>query len=788
MTDRVIKRKKELLEVKPTLSIERLRLETEAARRYTGLPTYLYRARILEYILLHKTVHIWDGELIVGSVTDKLRGADIFPEYSSGKLWLYDTLPGISKRASDPFEISEEDVAEAMELLKFWEGKATEERCLSLIPQYLKDRENAGIFHSGNKGNVSGEINPNYPRLFAGGFRAQIERCRERIAEAVDSGMTVDKMRQVEYWQATVIILEAMITYSHRLADEAKRQAEETRDEHRRAELLQIEKTCRRVPEFAPRTFREALQFQFLVEIGLDIEANSYATGLGRFDVNLGPYYERDLAEGILTEDEAKELLELFFIKVTANVILSDNYYARADAGYPMWQILMIGGVDREGRDVTNALSYLVLDAASEVRLAQPAIALRVHDHTPEPLYQKAVSMIQEGQANPAFFSDKVAMKQVMYKGGSLEEARDWVIIGCVEPHPGVGNTDGSPVGGYVSLPKCVELVLHNGTDPVTGKKLGLETGDPAAFTCREQLVEAVKKQLCYEWELLTREHCISQSVQKNLPAIYASSLIDGCIEKGTSIQEGGPVHCYVNMFVCGSATAGDSIAAIDYAVFQKHLLTMEELIYLCDTNFENAEDLRLMLVNRAPKFGNDNPDVDAMVSDIVAAGCEFISKIPDARGGRFSPGNLSQTNNVTLGEHVGATPDGRKAFTALSDNASPSMGRDTTGPTASANSVAHLNQEVCGGGVLYNLRFDPRGVQGEKGRVILGGIIREFLEGGEHIQINVVDDKTLRAAQEKPEEYRDLVVRVAGYMAYFTELDKGVQDVIIARTAHQIA
>ncbi len=785
MTDRVTKRKKELLSVKPTLSIERLRLETEAAKKYTGLPTYLYRARILEYILLNKTVHIWDGELVVGSVTDKLRGADIFPEYSSGKLWLYDTLPGISKRKSDPFEISEEDIKEATELLHFWDGKATEERCLSLIPDYLKARENAGIFHSGNKGNVSGEVNPNYPRLFKGGLRLQIERCQQNIDKAIESGMTLEKMKQVEYWQATIIILEAVIKYAHRLSDEAERLSEESRDENRIQELHAIAENLRQVPEFSPKTFWQALQFQFLIEIVIDIEANSYATGLGRFDVNLGPYYERDLEEGRITEDKAKELLELFFVKVTANVILSDNYYARADAGYPMWQILMIGGIDSDGKDVTNKLSYLVLDAASDVRLAQPAIALRVHDGTPDLLYRKAVKMVQEGQANPAFFSDKVAMEQVRRKGGTEEEARNWVIIGCVEPHQGVGNTDGSPVGGYVSLPKCVELVLHNGVDPVTGKKLGLETGDPLTFTTIEQVVEAVKKQLCYEWELLTKEHCISQSVQKNLPAIFASSLLDGCIEKGRSIQEGGPVHCYVNMFVCGSATAGDSIAAIDYAVFKKHILTMKELIHLCDTNFEGAEDLRLMLVNRAPKFGNDDPEIDQLVSDIVTTGCKYISSIPDARGGKFSPGNLSQTNNITLGEHVGATPDGRKAFTALSDNASPSMGRDISGPTASANSVSHLDQADMPGGVLYNLRFDPRGVQGEQGLNIIGGVIREFLEGGEHIQINVVDDKTLLAAQKDPENYRDLVVRVAGYMAYFTELDKGVQDVIIARTAH---
>ena len=785
MTDRVLKLRKQLLGVKPELSVERLRLETAAAQKFAGEPTPLYRAKILRYILENKTTRIWDGELIVGTATEKVRAADIFPEYASGKLWLYDTLPVISTRKCDPFEISDAEIAEAMELLKYWDGKATEELTLAHIPQYLLEHEEAGVYKSGNKGSVSGHVHPDYKRMMKGGFRAQIDRCKQNIEDATMSGMTIEKIHQVDYWQATIIVLEAMITYAHRMADEAERQAAACTDEKRRRELEQIAANCRRVPEFAPRTFWEAMQFQWFIELGLNIEANSYATGLGRFDVNLGKYLEADKAAGIITDEQAKELLELLFIKVTAIVNMSDNYYSQADAGYPMWQILMIGGIDKDGNDVTNDLSYLVLDAASEVKLAQPAIAMRVHDGMPEALFRKGVEMVQDGQANPAFFSDKVAMQQVLSKGGTIEEAREWVIIGCVEPHQGGGTTDASPVGGYVSAPKCLEMALHNGVDPVTGKKLGLETGDPRTFTSIDQLIEATKQQICYSWELLTREHCISQSVQVNLPAIYASSLVDGCIEKGKSILEGGPIHNYVNTFICGPATAGDSIAAINYAVFEKKLMTMDEIIHLCDTNFEGAEDKRQMLINKAPKFGNDIPEVDKIVSDLVEAGVKHVAKISDARGGKFSPGNLSQTYNVTLGEHVGATPDGRKAFTPLSDNASPSMGRDTSGPTSAVNSVAHLNQACCHGGVLYNLRFDPRGVQGEAGKEIIGGVIKEFLEGGEHIQINVVDDATLRAAQVHPEDYRDLVVRVAGYMAYFTELDKGVQDIIIARTAH---
>ena len=309
MTNRVQKLRKQLLEVKPALSIERLKLETEAAKKFSGAPTPIYRALILKHVLENKTVKIYEGELLVGTVTEKVRAADIFPEYASGKLWLYETLPMISERPHDPFEISPEEVEEAIEILHYWDGKATEELTLAHIPQYLLDHENAGVYKSGNKGSVSGHVHPNYQRMMEGGFRKQINRCKELIDEATYSGMTVEKIRKVQYWQATVIVLEAFIGYAHRLADEAERQAAECTDEQRKAELVEIARICRKVPEHAPETFREALQFQWFIELGLNIEANSYATGLGRFDVNLGKYLDADKQKGIITDEEVKELI-----------------------------------------------------------------------------------------------------------------------------------------------------------------------------------------------------------------------------------------------------------------------------------------------------------------------------------------------------------------------------------------------------------------------------------------------------------------------------------------------
>lgn len=771
----------------PYISSERLILATEAAKKYAGEPIPIFRAKILEYVLLNKKIVIYPGEMIVGTLSEKMRSALIFPEYVSGKIWLKEQLPTFADRTCDPFLVEQDEIDIIKKYLDYWDDKSTEDIMERDMPEEYKEMERVGVFMSGGKTSISGHVHPNYKRMLQQGFLAHIEQCKQYIADAYKTGMTIEKQAKIDYWRATIIVLQAAITYAERYAKKAEQLAATETDLTRKKELLFIAQICRNVPAKPATTFREAIQFQWFIHLIIQIEANGPATGLGRFDVNLYPYYQKDIAAGLLTDDEVIELLEMLYIKVSTVVSLRNNYFSQALAGYPQWQILMIGGQTPDGNDACNRLSELVLEAASDIKLSQPAIALRVFENTSKTVMRQAAMMIQDGQANPAFYGDKVAEEMVKLKGGTPEEAKDWVIIGCVEPHQGGGCVDGSPVGGYISAPKCLELVLHNGIDPVSGKDIGLKTGDPHTFTCAQDFVEATKIQLAYFWEKLTEAYRCTQAMMGTfLPAIFQSSLLDGCIENGKSIQEGGPKYCYVNTFVTGPATVGDSIAAIDYALYKDKLITLDELNQMCKENFAGNERIRQYLVNKPPKFGNDDAYVDAMVAEIVNYACDHVRQIPDARGGIFSPGNLSQTYNVTLGELVGATPDGRKAFTALSDNASPYMGRDISGPTAAANSVAKMDQKHSVGGVLYNLRFDPRGVTGEKGLNIIEGVVRNFCDtGGEHIQINVVDDITLRKAQENPENYRDLVVRVAGYMAYFTELDKGVQDIIIQRTAH---
>jgi formate C-acetyltransferase len=480
--------------------------------------------------------------------------------------------------------------------------------------------------------------------------------------------------------------------------------------------------------------------------------------------------------------------LQCFFIKTGEPLEVRDSWYSEAFAGYPMWAIVMVGGQDSAGGDASNELTYLCLEASSELRMSEPVLAVRIHAGTPDDLCRKGAEMIRAGQANPGFFNDDVAMDIVRQrKLGSEDEARNWVIVGCTQPQPGGGAADGSPDAGYVNTAKMLELALHNGVDPMTGEQIGPQTGDPREFSSMDEVRIATEKQIMYFYEVIREGYNRMQICHMTrLPVILASAVIGGCIESGKSVQEGGAIYNTAGMFITGPANLVDSLVAIDEIVFKDKIVTMAELIDALDKNFEGNERLRQLLLMKPAKFGNDDSRVDALAKDILGRISDEVQSWDDARGGRYSFTMMSQTVNVSHGKVVGATPDGRLAYEPLNDNSSPMMGRDVAGPTATVRSVASWGQRNFGDGALFNLRFDPRGVRGEKGIEIIEGVIKTYFEhGGQHIQINVVDDITLRAAQKKPEDYRDLVVRVAGYMAYFTELDRDVQDAIIYRTPH---
>ena len=788
-SDRVEALKKRHLDAKPCTSSERLRLVTEGYQKYAGPePVVITRARVFDYILRNMTVRIEPGELIVGTHTDKDRCAPMYPEYSSSS-WMSDQIDLFPVRKADPLEVSPEDREEILKYLKWWDGKSIQDLTNDALPEDIKLEEEVGLYTVGSRDSATGHITADYRTLLEKGLEGYIDWCQSKIDEAV--GGNKEKQEHINFWRACIISTNGVIAYAERCSEKAAELAVAENDPVRKEELKQISEICAWVPRHSPRTFWEAVQFVWFIQIMLHLETPAHANSMARFDQYAYPYYKADIEAGRLTNEQALDLLQCLYIKSADIIKLRNSYYSQAFAGYVMWPTLIVGGMDAEGHDASNELSYLALQAGNGLKLHSPSLCLRICDETPDDLIDLGVEMNQDGQANPAFFGDKVTVPMMVEKGATLEEARDWCIVGCIEPHAGKGTAEGSPTSGYLNALKCLELALHNGVDPVTGKQVGLKTGDPREFTNIEQVKDAVKAQCIHCYDNIMRGYNIVGGYHMTyMPTTFSSMVIDGCIEKGKCVQEGGATHTTTTCFYCGPASVGDSLAAIDTLIFNKKKFTMDELITAMDANFEGYEPMRQSLINDAPKFGNDDPYVDGMAAEILNYCADYVEQPEhkDYRGGQYCLSILSETLHVTHGYNTGATPDGRLAGTPLSDNASPAMARDTSGPTAAMKSVTNMDQIHAWSGTLYNIRFDPVSISGEKGKGIMRSMVKSFVEnGGEHVQINVVNDKTLLAAQEHPENYRDLVVRIAGYMAYFTELDKDCQDNLIYRTTHEV-
>lgn len=784
-TPRIERMRERYFNTIPSITSERLVLATEAYQKFAGDAVPVFRAKVVKYIMERMTTLIFDDELIVGTATNAYRGANLHPEFQSSSWYLSD-LDEFSTRSKDPYYISPEDKEIIRKTLPYWEGKSMEDYADQVMPAYIQELEADDVLCVGLENGVSGETTCDHEKILRVGLRGYIEECKRNIANTLPQ--TKEEAAKVDFWNACIIQCEGLITYAHRMTEEALRLANECKDEQRKQELLAIAHNCQVVPENPPQTFYQALQMVWFVHVYFHIEVCTTACGFGRFDQYMWPFYKKDvLDEKTITREQALEMLECLYLKSCEVYEVRDNWYATAFAGYPMWQILVVGGQTREGKDASNDLSLLCLQAADELQTTQPVMALRVCEDTPRELIRFGCKMVQEGQANPGFFNDETAIKMALGKGGTLEEARDWTIVGCIQAGPGGGGTDGSPDAGYVNMGKMVEFVLHNGVDPATGKTLGLQTGDPREFKTIEEFKDALKKQILHAYDQIRIGYNLMQSIHMNrYPVIFASMVTAGCVERGKSVQEGGANYSTCGLYVTGAANLADCIAAVEKCVFEDHDLTMDELIAACDSNFEGQERLRQLLLNKPEKYGNNQEHVDSIYREMMHFVADNVQKWPDARGGHYAFGIDSQTMNIPHGKVVGALPDGRLAGEPLCDASSPMMGRDVHGPTSTVRSVAAIDQPDLQEGALFNLRFDPKGVQGEKGRDIIEGVIKTFFqEGGEHIQINVVDNETLKKAQVEPEKYRGLMVRVAGYMAYFTELDKSAQDTIIRRTAH---
>lgn len=780
--DRINMMNERLKNSKPQLDVERARLVTEAYEKFSDYTPVMRRAKAFEYILDHMEPNMQDGELIVGSQTTRVRGVPVFPEF--GAKWVIDEIDMFPVRGTDPIVVPAETKEELIPILESWGENTFDVQSSAVLDEYVLRAQDCGVLSVGARTTGMGHISPDYPKILPMGLRGVINSAKEMIEKT--PVLTPEDMRKVDFWNSNIISCEAVIRFAHKFSAHAAKLAEAEADSKRKAELEKIADVCSNVPENEPRDFWEALQFVWFLQLTIQIEDNGHSIAVGRLDQNLYPYYKKSVLDGDFPAEDAEELLAAFYIKCTEILKLRDSFDSLAFAAYPMWQQMAIGGLTRDGRDATNELTFAVFKAWDLVQTVQPTMALQINDNTPKELMDVALSMVQKGYAIPAFYNDNLVSSLLQNKGATVEDSRDWTVHGCVEPYV-QGKSDGRPNVGYVNAAKCIELVLNNGWDPVAKCEMGLKTGDPSTFTSIKDFEEALHKQIVHFVKVMCEAYtkvCAMHALY--VPKGYASALVTDCIGRGKSLEEGGALYNSSGVFLVAMANGADCLEAIDYVVFQEKMMDIKEFNEILLNNYEGNERLRNIILNKVDKYGNDRERVDGYANRMIRAYNAEMVKYRDSRGGTYENCILSTSFNVLQGKTIGATPDGRLAGEPVSDNASPMVGRDVTSPTATIKSVASIDQSDCNNGALFNIKFDPNIVQGEAGREILRNVIQSYFDmNGEHIQINVVDAETLLDAQEKPQDYKNLLVRVAGYSAYFVELDREVQNNIIGRTAH---
>lgn len=779
MSQRITKLNEKVRNTEPTISLDRARLITKFYSEPSMENYIIRRAKAFRFFLENKRIFIdEESEQLAGHLGSYWQAVPLYPDVTA---WLSDDLETLDTRANDRLAFFPGEKDELREIANIWKGHAFGDFAAEQADDIMKKMVDVGICTHGISNQSTMNHSPNYEELVKHGYRYYIDICKEKLANHVVND--VYDMEQRIAWQAMMITMEAIIAFAHRYAAEAEKLAAECKDLTRKGELLTMAENCRVVPEFAPKTFLQANQLVWFNHLCQVLEVAGGDHTLGRYDQYMYPFFEKEMAEG-KDEEYFKDIILEFKLKICELWNIRTEKESEADPGCPLWMHIMLGGVLPDGKDGCNELTRVFLRSMKDLQTDEPCISFRFHPNVDEETFRLAIDVAREGGSHPAFYNDTTAITYLLGLGFTLKEARNWGICGCIEPHV-LGKTDFQSNPGYFNPIKIFEITLHNGFDSVTQSQLGVESGDPTKFTCIEDVMEAYKKQHYYFLEkFVTLCNRTLAAHAYTLPTLTGSLFSEGCIEKGKLLQQKGSDHHYSAIAVSGIANFVDSLAAIDECVFKKHYLTMEELIHLLDTNFEGKEDMRQLLINKAPKFGNDIEEVDKYANLLINFFDESFQQFKDAHGGPYTTLVATQAYNIELGKQIGATPDGRLAGAALADNASPSIGMDVNGPTAVVNSLAACDELIPQSGLLLNQRFDPAIVAGEKGIDIIETVFRaHFAQNGYHIQINVVDDETLRAAQKDPDSYRHILVRVAGYSAYFVDLSTDIQNNIIERT-----
>lgn len=771
-------RKRMILDRPAELLPERALIVTEAYEKFATEPPVLKRAYTLREILEKMTLFMDDEELFVGHPSPQPRSPIVCPEL--GARWILADIDSFASRPADAVAVTEENKTVLRDCLEKWQNLSLDSVVAGLISKEAKGAMAEAMITIGGQGTAQGNISINYTKLLSKGLRGIIDEIDRKMDGFVPGD--IEGTNKLTFWKAAKISCEAVITFADRYAKLAAQKAAETSDEKRREELLEIAATLKRVPEHPAHTFREALQSIWLVYTVLHIESDPHAILLGRFDQYMYPFYIKDVEEGRLTEDEALELVATLWIKCTAIIKLMDSVTTRTFAGFPLFQNVTLGGQGTRGEDVCNDLTRIVLDAATVARVTQPSIGFRYHNKVDSDTLLKVCETIREGLGYPAIMNDNCIVPKHLVRGATLEEARNYC-TNCVETDV-EGMTDSRAHSGYVNFPKCLLLALCDGFDPSTGRQVGPRTGTPECF---DDLMKAYEKQLAHFVRLIVEAYDLIDGAHAiYAPEPFISSLLDDCIERGLSRQAGGTRYNFSGIFGVGLASAADSMAALRKLCYDSEKVALDDMIDALKNDFQGAEEIRILCF-KAPKFGNDDDYVDLIARDLAHIFCKEVVSHPSMRGAFYIPELHSVSTHVYFGELTGATPDGRSAGVAFSDGASPVGGSDRNGPTASVRSMTKVDHQEVLQGVLFNQKFSPSLMNSPAAISLLSDYIRTWCDlGGHHIQFNIISTDSLRAAQKDPAAYRDLIVRVAGYSAYFTELNENTQNEIIARTEHE--
>ena len=816
-----------LYEHMPVIESARAKLITESYKETEGEPIITRRAKAFAHILHNIPIIIRDNELIVGSSTIAPRGCQTFPEFSYE--WLEAELDTVATRTADPFEIAEETKAELKEADKYWKGKTTSELATSyMAPEAIKAIEH-NIFTPGNYFyNGVGHVTVKYWEVLEIGFEGIMEKAQKELDGcSVGDG---NYARKSHFLDAVILSCKAVIDYAGRYAKLAQEMAAQTSDPIRKQELFVIAENCSRVPAKGAQNFYEACQSFWFVQQLLQMESSGHSISPGRFDQYMYPYYKKDMEAGTITREFAQELMDCIWVKLNDLNKCRDAASAEGFAGYSLFQNLIAGGQNKEGEDVTNDLSIMCIQASMHVHLPAPSLSVRVWNGSPHEFLIKAAELTRTGIGLPAYYNDEVIIPALQNRGLSLEDAREYNIIGCVEPQK-AGKTEGWHDAAFFNMCRPLELVFSNGMDK--GEMVGIPTGDVTQMKNFDEFFDAYKKQMEYCISLLVNaDNAIDVAHAERCPLPFLSCMIDDCLKEGKSVQEGGAVYNFTGPQGFGIANMADGLFAIRKLVYEDKKVSMKELKEALAWNYDkgldaqSASDMTEMImkamqkagrnvdastaeglmktfmgmkpgeqktqrfkeihdmIDEVPKFGNDIPEVDYFAREVAYTYSKPLQKYNNPRGGKFQAGLYPVSANVPLGGQTGATPDGRYAHTPVADGVSPSAGKDVKGPTAAATSVSRLDHFIVSNGTLFNQKFHPSALSGREGLEKFVALIRGYFDQkGMHMQFNVVDRQTLLDAQEHPEKYKHLVVRVAGYSALFTTLSRSLQDDIIRRT-----